>query len=322
MARVKVMATDKPRFTVGNLPKPRPSGVSPVSETLPVNLEEEAMLVYLYIGSFNRERVDSEASEHVARRARTRGPEVGDYMKRLLPADAVKPINKLRSKMRDEHYNLTLGWSYQGWRVLPATLYGTYVQRIDKLIKERKTAADRLLKEYPSLKRAERARLGTLFDAKLYPTVDQLRERIVAEYSFAPMPSARHFVVVGMSERERTRIRVDIEKTVQKQVADTALELHSRLEKHIQVVAKQLAPKGRLYESSLDNLREAAGLVPHLNLTDNAGLNEVSNSLINLLGGVTAYNLRHNAQVRTRVKVEVDRLSERFAIGAMLPPMP
>ena len=295
---------------------------SPVSEILPVKLEEEAMLVYLYVGSFNRERVNVEVSEDVARRARASGPGVGEYTQKLIPADAVKPITKLGKQMRDVHYNLTLRWSYQGWRVLPVAMYGTYAQRIDKLIKERKTATNKFLREYPGLKRAERTRLGKLFDAKLYPTVAQLRERIIAEYSFAPMPSATHFVVVGISERERTRIRVDIEKDVELQVAIAGRDLYGRLGEKIQVVSKQLAPKGRLYESSLDNLREAAEFVPDLNLTDNEWLNEVANSLNNLLGGVTADNLRYNAQVRARVKIEVDRLSERFAVGHMLPPMP
>ena len=255
------------------------------------------------------------------------GEDVGRYTKFIIEADAVKPINKLGSEMRREHYALTLPWYFRGCRVLPAAMYDTYVARIDKLIKKRKTAANKFLREYPSLKRKERARLGTLHKASDYPTVAQLRKQITSEYKLVPMPSATQFVVVGLSQRERTRIRVDIEKTVESTVALGARDLYGRLGKQIQVVSKQLGTKSdgkknRVFGSSLDDLKEVAEFVPDLNLTDNSYLNEVSGVINHLLDGVTADSLRSNTRVRTRVKIELDRLNERFAVGFMLPRMP
>ena len=288
-------------------------------------LTERAIIVNLDVHSWSGEMLNREVGVDVATRAGARAaPEdVGRYIQNLA-REALAPIRKTGGEIRKAHYKFTMPWIGDS-RVLPIALYGRYVQVVDDLIRKRDLALEEFIDAYPRHIRTAKGKLGKLWDARHFPSPDELRERITAEYEFSPMLSVEHLVEFKLTRTINVRIRRNVERHIERRVEATIHDLDERLGKPIRACSDRLKlgrnRKPKTFRDTLvTNLRESAELVIDLNITEDVYLSRVATHFVGLLDGVSARQLRvgrdgFNRRVYDEVKASVDRYSriKRFA---------
>ena len=289
-------------------------------------LTQRATLVTLKITGWTARTVDRKASADVAERAGAQGEvgDIGQYAKKLISPKNLKPIRALALAMRAKHYDLTMPWDDSGARVLTVPMIERYRKTLDPLMEQRIGAVNDLLEDYPTLVDEAKERLGELYNADDYPSVDQLRDKMSAAYHFDPMPDASNFVVDGLSDDAQEAIRKDMEEQIARKLAGTQSTLYRRLHEAIKLCSEKLTPDAETGEtkafrdSMLVNLRDLAETIPDMNITDDPMLAHTSSTVLELLEGVSADNLRKtkrsfDAAKTTVVRTGMADLERRFA---------
>ena len=270
-----------------------------MTEDIDQILSERAMLVALHVTGWSGRKLDKDVGADVASRANAVGEpkEIGSYSKRLVVGAAITEVSKLGSAIRKIHYMYTMPWDDTGVRLLPVTTYDRYVQYIDELVSRRHEAREEFLAAYPTYVNEARTRLGTLFNEGDYPTSEELREKIGAEYNFSPLPKAEHFVVSGLMAEQAQKIRESIIEQTEAKLVGTVTNLWNRLASAIENMHEKLEPDAEgnyrvFQESSLTHLREVAALIPDLNISGDENLNLLASEVDLLLDGVEVNSLR------------------------------
>ena len=261
-------------------------------------LERKACLVTLTVTGWSGVKSDHAVANDVAARAGGSpvAADVGKYTKRLIVGDALSELHRVASIMRGQHYMLTMPWDDRSARLLPASLYDRYVQEIDAIIGLQKQAKKQFRACYAGYVEDAAQRLGSLFDAEEYPSIEELDDKIRAAYVFAPLPKAEHFAVDGIGEEQIERIRRSIVEQTEQKLQGTVTTLWSRLADAVATFTGHMEPNDEgdvkaIKASHLLKLREVVALIPDLNVAADPALNEVVRDVLAMLNGVEAGEL-------------------------------
>src|SRR5262249_60799329 len=103
-----------------------PQSLLPIEVPLPskqeTSLSSKAMLCTVSISAWSGYKYDREASEEIAE-IHGADKDSGRFNKRLVPRKELEEITKLIGRARRDHEFVTLPWSDNGYRVLPAAAY-------------------------------------------------------------------------------------------------------------------------------------------------------------------------------------------------------
>ena len=285
---------------------------------------EQAMLARLTVSSYAGFVKDADVSRAVAEDAgAAESPDaVGYYRKRLVRKEALADIQATGSALRTTHHMFTMPWDDGHYRLLPVALHEQYRTRMDMLIERRTDAANALLSGWDGHIAEAQTRLGDLFDESYYPTAADLADRLGAGYHFAPVPDARHFAVAALEHDVAERIRSDFERQVASRIEGTVLDLYGRLRDTTSAIAERLADDGdapKVFRDSLiTNLTGLLDILPALNLTGSADINDLADELAAAIDGVAPDALRptrreFDPDARERVRDTAQAVSERLA---------
>ena len=136
------------------------------------------------------------------------------------------------------------------------------------------------------------------------------------------VPDARHFRA-ELPEDERTRIQEEVTARNAQRINAGLDSLFQQLTKQVALASERLTPNAdgeqkTFRDSMLTNLQEMVTNIPLLNITGNARLNEMCESLQAALDGLTADNLRphkkdYDPAKQQAFRTTVDRMTEQFA---------
>ena len=166
------------------------------------------MLVNLSISSWTARKYDKKISKEVSD-AHGASAEAGRYNKHLMPADAesYKALVKHIGDVRAWHYENTLPWSDEGWRVLTVANYTKYTDYMRQAQHKFDSLLNAFVADYPALKAEARRQFNGLFNSDDYP--DSVRGRYDFDIDIKPVPTAGDWRV-QLSDEE---ISVLAEKT-------------------------------------------------------------------------------------------------------------
>src|SRR5260370_9888069 len=148
-----------------------PPSLFPLEVPLPskeeTSLSSKAMLCTVSISAWSGYKYDREASEQIAE---IHGAEKdsGRFNKLLVPRKELEEITKIIAKARRDHEFVTLPWSDNGYRVLPAAAYMDHTNTMRANATEFQSAVSRLAARFEELV-TNQSRLGTLFKGADYP---------------------------------------------------------------------------------------------------------------------------------------------------------
>lgn len=173
-----------------------------------MSLQEKAMLVNLTIHQWTGRKFDRAATASVNSLANAAN-DAGRYNKQLVRKETLASIALYASRIRNQHYHMTLPWSDGGQRLLPAAFFMNYRDKISGLKQQFEEAVEEFLSWYGSNRQHEAVRLGHLYDPNDYPSILDLRSCYGINTEFFPVPAAEDF---------RTSISADEQNEVRQQI--------------------------------------------------------------------------------------------------------
>lgn len=281
-------------------------------------LSRTTVLVAVNISQWTARKLDRRATAETNERHGA-SADAGRYNKLLIEAKRLETINGIVSAARTLHYKMTRPWADEGLRILPNALYEEFSNKFRVLKREFEDAAEAFCREYPCFIKEREADLGSLYDPKDYPAVEEIRSKFNLELRVLPFPDAEDFRS-DLDNDTVADIRREIADTTNKVVDDamkaTAREIVERVghmaEKLKTYKGKGTTKKGEpntyFRDSLVENVRELAKLLPAFNLTNDPKVDAVIERINRELCVEDAQTLREHAGARAIVAKSADEI--------------
>jgi hypothetical protein len=175
-----------------------------------MDLSTKAMLAAIHISLWTARKHDRKVSREVAT-LNGANEQAGRYNKRLFcEAPKLDEIQTIAGRIRQYFYRVTLPWSDEGLRILPAELYFEFNAQMRDFAAEFRYAVDEFLDAYDTYVKEAQPMLGSLFRLKDYPPAEKVKEKFALRPEILPIPTGDDFRV-SLSEDEQARIARDID---------------------------------------------------------------------------------------------------------------
>jgi hypothetical protein len=261
-------------------------------------ITERAMLAAVHISIWTAIKHDRKISREVAEQHGAYAG-AGRYNKQLLrEAERLESLRSLSGQIRQYFYKVTLPWSDEGYRLLPAHFYFELTTKMREFEQAFAHRVEEFLAIYPSYIEQVRPELNGLFREEDYPSTDKLRNRFGVRLEVLPIPSGNDFRVT-LSEEEQARVAREIDESVRQSLQKGAEDLWIRLKGVVAHMVERLnEPESRFHASLVTNICELIELLPRLNVNQDEELNRFAGEIRDRLCGFTARDLKKNEILR------------------------
>lgn len=274
-------------------------------------LDEKAMLVKASISQWSARRHDKEATKTVEDKYNAVG--VGRFNKVLMESAILKAINKKANEIRSFHYENTLPWNDEGWRIMPAKNFQYYSQKMRVHESEITSLFDAFSMSFNTLLNDAKLKLNGLFNPTDYP--ESVRDHFDFKVSVKPLPVGDDFRV-DLPEAERTRIRNEINSETAQGLKAGHADLYKRLYEGIKHMAEKLSDSKSVFRDSLvNNLCEFCEMIPRLDMMDDPELEKIRREAEEKLCQFPAQTLRDKKIIRQDVANDAKTILD--AMGAL-----
>lgn len=274
-----------------------------------MSLSNKAMLVSLKISQWGNRKHDKRATGTVEDTYATKG-KVGQYSKKLLPnALELAEVVRQAQDIRVYFYQQTLPWAHDGTRILKADNYIEFTNTLRAKRAGFERVVDEFIYAYPRLLQDAKNTLGNLFHETDYPTSASLRGAFDFELSFMPMPSVEDFRVT-ISDEEKAEF-----SNKMREVEGIAMrDCWNRLHEVVSNAANKLhSPDAVFRDSLIENITEICKLLPKLNVTDDAQLESMRQSVESLVAGISPDACRGNPETRSDAARKLDDITSKMS---------
>lgn len=269
-------------------------------------LADHAVLVALNIRQWTARKYDRSVSKEVDRNHGAK--DGGRYNKLLISKAALEAIEKVAGAARAHHYDKTLAWSDNGDRLLPSALFMDYTQEMQTFRIEFENRVRTLIQEYPQLKVAARAQLGSMYDPDDYPA--DIADRFQFSTSFSPVPDANDFRV-NLSTESIDFIKRDLTDRIMDRQKEAVKEVFNRARAIVGKIHEQTSNTDRrIYDSAIENARSFVDILPALNLTNDPVLASIEDDIRTLL--IPPDRLRADKTLRANTARAADSILARL----------
>jgi len=261
-------------------------------------ITERAMLAAVHISIWTAIKHDRKVSREVAEQHGAYAG-AGRYNKQLLrEADRLESLRSLSGQIRQYFYKITLPWSDEGFRLLPAHFYFELTTKMREFEQAFAQQVEEFLTIYPSYIEQVRPELNGLFREEDYPSTDKLRNKFGVKLEVLPIPSGNDFRVT-LSEEEQARVAREIDENVRQSLQKGTEDLWTRLKGVVAHMVERLnEPESRFHASLVTNIGELVDLLPRLNVNQDEELNRFAGEIRDRLCGFTARDLKKNEVLR------------------------
>jgi len=276
-------------------------------------LEEKAMLVKLSISTWSARRHDKKVSDEVAD-MKGADKDAGRYNKMLFSGDSVaSKIVKYAALAREDHYDLTLPWLDDGYRILPSKNYDRYMKKM----REQRAGFDALVAElsstYDALVGDAKTRLKDMFNAGDYPRPAEIARRYAFDVNISPIPAAGDFRV-SLSSDDTEQIKKEIEQRMKAAEAAAMRDVWNRLHDVVKKMAEKMSDKDAVFRDTLiTNMCELAELLPALNITDDPELEKMRRQVEKTLCSYEPKALRNDDKERAAAARDAQAILDAMA---------
>jgi len=242
-------------------------------------ITEKAMLAAIHISVWTAVKHDRKVSREVAdQHGAHQG--AGRYNKQLLHgAQKLEELRTLAGQIRQYFYKVTLPWSDEGFRLLPANFYFDLMARMREFEASFDLAVDAFLRVYPEYIEQVRPELNGLFREEDYPSPEKLRTKFGVKLEVLPIPTGADFRV-EMSAEEQARVAREIDANVRESLMRGTEDLWKRLREVVAHMVERLnEPESRFHASLVTNVLDLVDLLPRLNVNGDADLNRFAEQI-------------------------------------------
>ena len=261
-------------------------------------ITEKAMLAAVHISIWTAVKHDRKVSRDVAdQHGAHQG--AGRYNKQLLRgADKLDELRTLAGQIRQYFYRITLPWSDEGFRLLPANFYFDLMARMREFEAGFEQGVESFLGVYPQYIEQVRPELNGLFREEDYPATDKLRTKFGVKLQVLPIPSGADFRV-QMSEEEQARVCREIDANVRQSLSRGTEDLWKRLREVVAHMVDRLnEPESRYHTTLVTNVFDLVEILPRINVNGDAELNRFADQIREKLCNYSAQDLKKHELIR------------------------
>ena len=284
----------------------------PEAASIP-SLSSSAMLVHLSIGVWTASKKDKAASAEVADSHGANRNLTRTY-KTIIDSPKLDAIKAMASTIHGMNRAATLDWAGD-MRLLTTANYFKHHQALTAYEQEFwRLVDDMLTTDYTWGITQMQLKLGTMFNAADYPSVSDLRQKFSFRLSYMMLPEMGD-IRLDIAREAQDQLKLHYEKVVRDSINTAMTGLWTRLYDILKVVSRQLAvernpdgteTKGRIFDGSIDTLRELIGLLDTCNLTNDPSMQRMARDLSNAFEGITSKADLKNADTREETKRAID----------------
>lgn len=291
-----------------------------------ISLATSAVLVNAEVSVWSATKQDRVISNEVTT-AKKADHSAGRYVKNLLADD---PTHKQLLNYRQTVYNWLRRSTYD-WngslRLLPVVNLPKFKAEFHQHEKSYFALRDAFLDKYPTIVSNMAFKQGDMFDRSEYPSVDQIKDkfRIRLYVSEVPMSDYRCSIASDLAEDLKLTYQKQINEEIVPQVMDEIAHQFMEVMESIShccgvdeigtsANGEVKTKKRKIYEGTIEKARALCETFREFNLTNDAKMAKMSESLKNVLNGVNADDIRESDAVRENVKEEVDLILTKFGV--------
>jgi hypothetical protein len=276
------------------------------------DISEKAMLVQLSISQWTGKRVDQKASQEVID-ANSALPNSGKFNKNLLNQNFVGAFKRVSGDARTFHYQNSLPWGDDDFRILPSENYMEY----SKAMRDYKAKFEKVTKEfiasYPVLIKEAKKALGGLFNQNDYPDPVALASRFKFSVNVRPLPTRGDFRV-KLAKDEQEKIADQIEEDVTFNVKNAMREVWERLFTAVKHVSEKLKDSDAIFRDSLiGNVQELTDLLPRLNVLEDPELDKIISEVKGNFEKTNPEELRKSTEEREKTASQADDILKKMS---------
>lgn len=278
------------------------------------SLRATAMLADVTIGTWSGERSDQAAMDQLKKDNGATG-KVGRVVKYLMSgADArLKDARSAFHAVRLAHVSLTQPWisdvnadRLRGPRLLPNTLFETYLQTITARKRAATDALQQLLDNYDADVAAAKANLGGLADAD-YPTPDQIKAMFYIKVDFEPLPASADFR--NLPPAFAGKLAESLAKKQERMLTNAQAHIWSTLRERITHARDRFADVEKTFKvTTVEHLRDVASLARAWNVAGDERIGITCAKITAAMDGVTAKDLREDPALRAATTVRLGEI--------------
>jgi hypothetical protein len=275
-------------------------------------ITERAMLAAVHISIWTAVKHDRKVSRDVAQQHGAHEG-AGRYNKQLLrEAEKLESLRSLAGQIRQYFYKITLPWSDEGYRLLPAHFYFELTTKMRDFEQAFTQQVEEFLAVYPTYIEQVRPELNGLFREEDYPSAEKLRNKFGVRLEVLPIPSGEDFRVT-LSEEEKARVAREIDENVRQSLQRGTEDLWVRLKEVVSHMVERLKePEPRFHASLVTNVFELVDLLPRLNVNQDEELNRFAGEIKDRLCGFTARDLKKNEILRVATANDAAQILEEM----------
>ena len=254
-----------------------------------MSLSNKALLLTVDFSIPSGRKVDKQVSNDIAHQYNIDGGRrsSGNFNKITIDSKYLKEPQNIKRKVINAFDNMTLPWLNNGIKVnlLPNTQFMAF----SKVWRESKREMDQYIWKlenglYDEMMQESKDRLsgqssddGGLFSEWDYPPVDDFVSKFKMEHYVRPVPDADNLDLrVAVGEEEANRIKVDIQKSIEKQFEESRKVLCDRIVdalKHMSSVLSKDKPV--IHETLMDKMCDLIDILPELNFSEDQELDDI-----------------------------------------------
>lgn len=272
-------------------------------------IHSRALLVWLTISTWTARRYDRQVTRKVNADYNA-SSDAGRYNKFLLPGDAqsYKALIALAGAIRAKHYEQTLSWSDEGWRLLPTSNYMEYTAWFRQQQQAYRDALTVFMADYPTLRAEAQIKLKGLYRDEDYPSTTDLLHRFALDVQYSPVPAAGD-IRVDLGSDQVAAIESSISARVENAAKLAVDDAWQRLYSVVERISERLSdPEAIFRDSLIGNARELCATLQRLNVTDDPVLEEMRRHVERELTTHDPDVLRDTPRVRHQVAEKADAI--------------
>lgn len=272
-------------------------------------LQEEALIVSFSVSQWTARKLDKSVTEEV-RTQHNASDDAGRYNKLLVAKTHTEKISKAANKSRSFHYENTLAWGDNNERLLPTKNYFDYVNGMNSLRGEFEQATSEFLHNYDMVMAEARVRLNGMFKDSDYPSRNEIENKYAFKLTTMPVPS--NDIRVSLQDETIAAIRQKVEDELNTRLSTAVRGIYDRIKDQLLHMRSKLVDTEAVFRDSMfENLNELVDLVPRLNVTNDAIIEDLCKSMRGLMADPQA--VRTNVKLRLTKAQEVDDMLEKYA---------
>ena len=281
-------------------------------EVVAPSISSSAMVVEFNASVWTARKKDHKASAEVTS---SNGADKGvaNVFKKILGDNVeLDAVQKFIGLTRNKHTSMTMPWSDSGSRLLTTAAYFNYHQEMTSRQQTFNDLVDTFLQVYPFLIAGAQAKIGSLWRANEYPTIDQVRHKFAFRIAYDELPDGgntgdwRLDLPHEAMESVRTNSASNHQLRLKGAMDSVWHRLHDNLTTLVHELEVDEEGKGnRLYQTVFDRAIELTNMLGTCNVTGDSQMEAMRRQLDEALHGTNLEQLKNNRTFREETRTKL-----------------